>query len=115
MVRYDGSINTALRSQKSWQASLGLDYNFPLWNGPGPPNHLKSIIRICGTLCLTTLTTCKLHYYGENMAKAYAVGMETRLFCNLVKMLKAGSALDHANEGKFNNDSYTDYYNAQGN
>jgi hypothetical protein len=38
------------------------------------------------------LKTFVIRYYGNNDAKAYAAGFETRLFGELVKMLKAGSA-----------------------
>ncbi|HYK44896.1 MAG TPA: TonB-dependent receptor, partial [Parafilimonas sp.] len=114
MVRYDGSINTALRSQKSWQASLGLDYNLPLWNGPGRITT-EVYYKNMWDVVPYDVDNVQLHYYGENMAKAYAVGMETRLFANLVKDAESWISLGiMQTKENLNNDTYTDYYNAQG-
>ncbi|HZG24827.1 MAG TPA: TonB-dependent receptor, partial [Chitinophagaceae bacterium] len=82
--RYDGSVNTTLRSQKSWQVSAGLDYHF---------NALGRIFRLAAEAYYKHLRdvvpydidNVRLRYVGENNAKAYATGIELRLFGDIVK------------------------------
>lgn len=84
MRRYDGTVNTGLKAQKSWQLSAGLDYNFPAFN---------RILRLSSELYYKHLwdvvpydiDNVRLRYFGENQAKAYAAGIEARLFGEIVK------------------------------
>jgi hypothetical protein len=114
MVKYDGSINTNLKAQKSWQATFGLDYNFPLWNGPG---RLTTEIyyKNMWDVVPYDVDNVEIKYYGENMAKAYAAGIETRLFGNIVKDAESWISLSfmHTKEN-LDNDFYTTYYNKAG-
>jgi len=114
MVRYDGSINTKLKSQKSWQASFGFDYNFPIWNGPGRVTT-EVYYKNMWDVVPYDVDNVQLHYYGQNMAKAYAAGIEVRLFGNVVKDAESWISLGimQAKEN-LNNDFYTNYYNAEG-
>lgn len=114
MVRFDGSINTKLKAQKSWQASLGLDYNFPLWNGPGrftTEIYYKNLWDVDPY----DVDNVQIKYYGENIAKAYAAGVEFRLFGNIVKDAESWISLElMRTKENLNNDFYTTYYNAEG-
>lgn len=114
MVRYDGSINTKLKSQKSWQASFGLDYNFNLWNGPGRLTteiYYKNLWDIVPY----DVDNVQLKYYGENIAKAYAAGIEARLFGNIVKDAESWVSLSFMRtKENLNDDYFTKYYNAEG-
>ncbi|KYP14721.1 carboxypeptidase-like regulatory domain-containing protein [Flavihumibacter sp. CACIAM 22H1] len=82
--RYDGSLNPALKAQKSWQASAGFDYNFPAFN---------RILRLSTEAYFKQLwdvvpydiDNVRMRYFGENNAKAYATGLEARLYGELVK------------------------------
>lgn len=84
MRRYDGSLNSAVKAQKSWQAVAGLDYNFFGLNRP---------LRITAEAYYKKLTNVvpydidnvRIRYSGENNAKAYAAGIEMRLFGEIVK------------------------------
>lgn len=114
MVKYDGSINTNLKAQKSWQASLGVDYNFPLWNGPGRLTtevYYKNLWDVVPY----DVDNVQLKYYGENIAKAYAAGIEARLFGNIVKDAESWISLSFMRtKENLNNDYFTTYYNAEG-
>ena len=82
--RYDGTLNTDLKAQKSWQASAGLDYNFRSGNRPfrlTTEAYYKSMWDVVPY----DIDNVRLRYFGENMAKAWAAGWETRLFGELVK------------------------------
>ncbi|HEY8397451.1 MAG TPA: TonB-dependent receptor [Flavihumibacter sp.] len=82
--RYDGTINQELKAQKSWQISGGFDYHFPAFN---------QILRLTTEayykqiwdLVPYDIDNVRLRYFGENRGKAYAAGLEARLYGELVK------------------------------
>lgn len=84
MRRYDGSLNTDLKAQKSWQGILGFDYNF---TGFGRPMRwtTEAYYKNMWDVVPYDMDNVRIRYYGENNAKAYAVGVETRLYGELVK------------------------------
>jgi hypothetical protein len=82
--RYDGTINTQLKAQRSWQGVVGMDYNFFGINRPlrlTTEAYYKSMTRVVPY----DIDNVRIRYFGENMAKAYAAGLEMRLFGELVK------------------------------
>ncbi len=82
--RYDGTLNTRLKAQRSWQAVIGSDYHFTGWNRPlrlTAEAYYKSMINVVPY----DIDNVRVRYFGENMAKAYAAGIELRLFGELVK------------------------------
>lgn len=82
--RYDGTINKALRAQKSWQISGGFDYNF---NANERPFRLTTEVYYKNMRDVVPYDIDNVHirYSGENNAKAYATGIEMRLFGEIVK------------------------------
>lgn len=82
--RYDGSVNTALKAQRSWQGVVGFDYNFAAFDRPlrltteAYYKHMTNVVPY-------DIDNVRLRYFGENNAKAYATGVEMRLFGELVK------------------------------
>lgn len=84
MRRYDGSLNTAVKAQRSWQGVLGLDYNFFGLNRAlrlTTEAYYKSISNVVPY----DIDNVRIRYFGANSAKAYAAGLEMRLFGELVK------------------------------
>lgn len=84
MRRYDGSLNTAVKAQRSWQGVVGLDYNFYGLNRPlrlTTEAYYKSINNVVPY----DIDNVRIRYFGANSAKAYAAGLEMRLFGELVK------------------------------
>jgi hypothetical protein len=82
--RYDGSLNTNVNAQKSWQAVAGMDLNFIGWGRPlkfTTETYYKSISDVVPY----DIDNVRLRYFGENKAKAYATGIEMRLFGEIVK------------------------------
>jgi len=82
--RYDGSVNTNLKAQRSWQGVVGFDYNFiglsdrPMrWT---TEIYYKQMTRVVPY----DIDNVRLRYFGENNAKAYAAGIEMRLHGELV-------------------------------
>lgn len=82
--RYDGTINTNLKAQRSWQGVVGMDYNFFGLNRPlrlTTEAYYKSMTNVVPY----DIDNVRIRYFGENKAKAYAAGLELRLFGELVK------------------------------
>lgn len=83
--RYDGTLNTALKAQKSWQGVAGFDYNFiglgnrPLrWTTEAYYKYMTNVVPY-------DIDNVRIRYFGENTAKAFAAGIESRLYGELVK------------------------------
>jgi hypothetical protein len=83
--RYDGTVNKNLRSQKSWQVSGGLDYNFIGLNKRPMRLTVETYYKGMWDVVPYDIDNVRLRYFGENKAKAYATGLEMRLFGELVK------------------------------
>jgi hypothetical protein len=84
MRRYDGTLNTAIKAQRSWQGVAGFDYNFFGLNRPlrlTAEAYYKSI----SDAVSYDIDNVRIRYSGENNAKAYAAGLEMRLFGEIVK------------------------------
>jgi hypothetical protein len=83
--RYNGSINTGLKAQKSWQLSGGFDYSFQGWNGRPMRLTTEAYYKNMRDVVPYDIDNVRLRYFGANNAKAYAAGFEMRLFGQLVK------------------------------
>jgi hypothetical protein len=107
--RYDGTVNTQLKAQRSLQGVAGLDYNF---FGMGRPlrftteayyKHMTDVVPY-------DIENVRIRYYGENSAKAYATGIEARLFGELVKDAESWISLGFMRTREnIANDSYQEY------
>lgn len=82
--RYDGSVNTDVKAQRSWQAVAGADHNFLLWHRPSRVT-IEAYYKYLSMVDPYDMDNVRIRYYGENNAKAYATGLEVRLFSELVK------------------------------
>ncbi len=110
----DGSVNTAIRSQKSFQLSAGFDHSFRVTSRP---------FRITGEAYYKKLRdvipydidNVKIRYHGNNNAKAYAAGVEFRLFGELVKDAESWLSIGLMRTREdLGNDHYYNYLNAAG-
>lgn len=82
--RYDGSLNTQAKAQKSIQITGGMDYNFVRNNKPfriTTEFYYKQLWDVIPY----DIDNVRIRYSGSNNAKAYAVGLETRFYGELVK------------------------------
>jgi hypothetical protein len=81
--RYDGSLNTNVLAQKSVQVVAGLDYNFKTSTKPFRLTTEAYYKRIRDMVAYD-VDNVRVRYYGNNNARAYAYGIETRLYSELV-------------------------------
>jgi len=107
--RYDGTLNTALRSQKSWQGVIGFDYNFKGWNRPMRLTT-EAYYKYMTDVDPYDIDNVRIRYFGNNNAKAYAAGIEMRLFGELVKDAESWISLGIMDTREnITGDTYTQY------
>jgi hypothetical protein len=112
--RYDGTLNTSLKSQKSYQLVAGFDYNFKT---SGRPFRLttEAYYKNIHDLIPYDVDNVRIRYFGNNNAKGYAYGVETRVYGELVKDAESwlSIGLMHTKEN-IEGDHYYQYKNAAG-
>jgi len=112
--RYDGTINENLKAQNSWQVVLGSDYQFQAW---GRPFRLSTEAYYKGMTNVVPydIDNVRIRYFGENMAKAYAAGVEMRLVGEWVKDAESWVSLGiMETKENLENDYYYNYLNKDG-
>ena len=112
--KYDGTLNTAVKSQKSYQLVAGMDYNFSSADRPfritteAYYKNLQDVIPY-------DIDNVRIRYSGENNAKAYAYGLETRLYGELVKDAESWLSIGlMRSKENIAGDHYYNYLNAAG-
>jgi len=80
----DGTINPAVRAQQSLQATAGFDINFHQ-NAKPFRLSVEAYYKDLWNVNPYNINNVSIQYFATNNAKAYAVGVEGRLFANLVK------------------------------
>lgn len=112
--RYDGTVNNDLKAQKSWQVSLGADYNFRMFGRPARI-QTEAYYKNMWDVVPFDIDNVRLRYFGENAAKAYATGIEARLFGELVPDAESWISVGFMRTKEdIKGDSYKIYRNAAG-
>jgi hypothetical protein len=107
--RYDGSVNTNVKAQKSWQGVIGFDYNFSGW-GRVMRLTTEAFYKSMSDVVPYDIDNVRIRYFGENVAKAYAAGIEMRLYGELVKDAESWISLGIMNTKEdIKGDTYKDY------
>ncbi len=114
MRRQDGTLNTNLKAQKSWQFSGGFDYNFTWMKRPARVTT-EAYYKTMTNIVPYDLDNVRVRYFGENNAKAYAYGIETRLYAEFVKDAESWFSIGlMKTRENIDNFSYKNFYNASG-
>ncbi len=82
--KYDGTLNTDVKSQKSYQVVAGLDYNYKRGARPFRVTT-EAYYKQMRDINPYDIDNVRIRYFGNNNAKAYAYGIETRFYGELVK------------------------------
>lgn len=82
--RYDGSVNRDVKAQKSWQVTAGAARNFILWSRPSRIT-METYYKHLTHVNPYDIDNVRIRYFGNNNARAFATGIEIRLFSELVK------------------------------
>ncbi len=113
--KYNGTLNTAVKAQKSYQFVAGMDYNFKgLENRPFRITT-EAYYKLMSSVDIYDIDNVKIRYAGNNNAKAYATGFEARLFGELVKDAESWFSIGiMQTRENLDNDFYYRYKNAAG-
>ncbi|HSZ85873.1 MAG TPA: carboxypeptidase-like regulatory domain-containing protein [Puia sp.] len=84
MIKPDGTLNKDLKAQLSYQATAGLDYNFKMGDKPFRLTT-EAYYKYMTDVDPYDINNVHIQYFGLNDAKAYAAGVETRLFGEFIK------------------------------
>lgn len=112
--KLNGTLNTEVKSQKSFQLVAGVDYNFKNASRPfriTSEAYYKSI----SDLIPYDIDNVRVRYFGNNNAKGYAYGLETRFYTELVKDAESWLSIGlMKTKENIEGDTYYQYLNAAG-
>lgn len=113
--RYDGTLNKAVKAQKSYQFVAGMDYNFKGFGNRPFRISTEAYYKSMSSVDVYDIDNVKIRYAGNNNAKAYATGFEARLFGELVKDAESWFSIGIMQTREdLDNDYYYQYKNAAG-
>lgn len=111
----NGIINTGIKGQKSMQLVGGMDYNFMGWGNRPFRFTTEAYFKKMWNVIPYDIDNVKISYLGHNDAKAYAAGVEMRLYGELVKDAESWVSLSFMRTREnLDNDFYYNYLNAAG-
>jgi CarboxypepD_reg-like domain len=112
--RPNGSLNFNVKAQQSYHFITGADYNFQYNNRPFKLTA-EAYYKAMTNVVPYDVDNVRIRYFGENNAKAYATGVEFRLFGELVKDAESWISLGiMKTRENIENDFYYNYKNAAG-
>lgn len=113
--RYDGTLNTKVKAQKSYQVVGGFDYNFSGFGKRPFRLTAEAYYKSLRDVDVYDVDNVKIRYAGNNNAKAYATGIELRLFGELVKDAESWISIGFMRTREdLEGDHYYQYKNAAG-
>ncbi len=113
--KYDGTLNTQVKAQKSYQIVAGMDYNFKGFGNRPFRISTEAYYKNMSSVDVYDIDNVKIRYAGNNNAKAYATGIEARLFGELVKDAESWLSIGiMQTKEDLDNDFYYQYKNAAG-
>ena len=75
---FDGKVNMSVKSQQSLHVIAGLDHNFLFWERPFKWTT-ELYYKYLWDVIPYDIDNVRIRYYGENLAIAYAAGMDVRI------------------------------------
>ncbi len=112
---YDGTLHRDIKAQKSRQFVAGLDYNLTAMGNRPFRLTTEAYYKSMTDVIPYDIDNVKIRYLGNNNAKAYATGIEMRLFGELVKDAESWFSIGFMKtKENLNNDAYYSYKNAAG-
>ncbi|MGV3638241.1 MAG: TonB-dependent receptor [Flavobacteriales bacterium] len=111
---FDGQLNPDIRAQRSIHYVLGMDRRFTIWKRPFKFTA-EAYYKQMDDLIPYELDNVRIRYYGANLAKGYATGLDLKLNGEFIDGVESwvGASVMSIQEDLFN-DSYTKRYNADG-
>ncbi|MEI6311633.1 MAG: carboxypeptidase-like regulatory domain-containing protein [Bacteroidota bacterium] len=115
MRRLDGTVNTNLKSQKSYHAVFTTDYEFTAWKRPFKFTT-ELYYKYLWDIVPYDLDNTLIRYFGTNNANGYAYGIDFRLNGELAKGDQSWISMNIMN-ARMNilDDYYKEYFDTLGN
>ncbi|HQW05961.1 MAG TPA: carboxypeptidase-like regulatory domain-containing protein [Flavobacteriales bacterium] len=112
--RLDGTLNPDIRAQRSIHFVLGMDRRFMIWERPFKFTT-EAYYKDLSDLIPYELDNVRIRYYGANLAKGYATGVDFKLNGEFIDGIESwvGASVMSIQEDLLQ-DSYTKRYNADG-
>jgi hypothetical protein len=114
MRDFDGTINKEIKSQRSYQAVFGSDYNFEAWGRPFKFTtefyfkHMENVIPY-------EVDNVRIRYFATNNANAYAAGLDFKINGEFVKGVESWFSMSiMKTQEDLVDDFYYDYLNSDG-
>lgn len=79
----EGELNKDIKSQKSLHFVLGYDYFFKMWERPFKCS-VEAYYKYMTDLIPYDIDNVRIEYYGDNLSKGYAYGLESRIYGEFV-------------------------------
>lgn len=112
---YNGTLNTNVKAQRSYQVVAGFDYNFKGLQSRPFRITTEAYYKSLNSVDVYDVDNVKIRYAANNNAKAYATGIEARLFGELVKDAESWLSIGlMRTRENLDNDFYYQYKNAAG-
>lgn len=112
--RIDGTLNPDIRAQRSIHFVLGMDRRFTIWERPFKFTA-EAYYKQLDDLIPYELDNVRIRYYGANLAKGFATGLDMKLNGEFIEGVESwvGASVMSIQEDLFD-DQYTNRYNAAG-
>jgi len=111
---FDGTLNPDIKAQRSIHFVLGMDRRFTIWDRPFKFTA-EGYYKLMNELIPYELDNVRIRYYGANLAKGFATGIDLKLNGEFIDGVESwiGISTMTIKEDLFN-DTYTKRYNARG-
>lgn len=109
-----GRINPNVRAQKSIHFVAGMDWDFMAWNRPFK-FVTEVYYKILSDLVPYTVDNVRVRYYGDNLSKGFAYGLDMKVNGEFIKGIDSWFSFSLLKTMEdIRGDQYWDYYNEAG-
>ncbi|HSG67542.1 MAG TPA: TonB-dependent receptor, partial [Bacteroidales bacterium] len=110
----EGQINPDVRAQKSIHFVAGMDWDFTAWGRPFK-FVTEAYYKILDDLVPYTVDNVRIRYYGDNMAKGFAYGLDMKVNGEFIKGVDSWFSFSLLKTMEdIEGDNYWEYYNDGG-
>lgn len=114
MIDMDGVLHADVESQKSAQVVIGGDWQFRMWNRPFK-FVTEMYYKYLWDLIPYVVDNVRIRYYGQNISKGYATGLEMKINGEFVPGIESWASLSVMKTMEdIEGDYYYNYFNESG-
>ncbi len=109
-----GRINPDVRAQKSIHFVASMDWDFKAWNRPFK-FVTEAYYKILEDLVPYTVDNVRIRYYGDNLSKGFAYGIDFKVNGEFIKGIESWASVSLLKTMEdIKDDNYWEYYNEAG-